>query len=129
MSTMAAPRSASSSASAHSAAAAHGMPAAGGEHPLDVAVGRRRAADMDGGGIKLAPHASGADREHDGFDVHAGHALGGIDRLPHRLLGFVKLHDRAGFDAAGAGVADAEHLDTMAAAAQRFVRAVGVEPR
>src|SRR5207247_778391 len=54
----------------HGAAGAHRMAAARREHAIDIGVGRRRAADMDARGVKLARHAAGAHREHHGLHMY-----------------------------------------------------------
>ena len=64
------------------------------------------------------------------FDGHPGHALGGVDGKPDRLLGPVEIDDDARFDAARFLVADADHLRPggcgRAAAGRRSAR---LQPR
>ena len=107
----------------HGAAGARRMAAAGGKNPRDVAVRHRRAGDIDRGGHELAAGSPGRHRDDHGFELQLGGALGEIDGLADRGFGGGEIDHRAGLHAACAGMAEADHLDRVAAAAQRLPRA------
>ena len=113
----------------HGAALAHRMMAAGGEHALDVGVAHGRRLHVHGRGEQLARRAPGGDRQHDRVDMHAGGALGGVDRVAQHLLGRRDVDHAAGLHALRLGVADAEHLDRMGAARQHVLRRARLQPR
>ena len=93
------------------------MGAAGGEHAVDVGFRDRPPT------VTLAEKVSLVSRPQETLtmrpDRDLGHALGGVDRLPDRLLGRVEIDDDARLDAARARGGEAEHLDGMRAAPQR----------
>ncbi len=70
----------------HGAAFAHRMMAAGREHALDVAIADRRRLHVHGRGEQFARRAARRDRQHDAVDMHAGAALGLIDRVAQHLF-------------------------------------------
>ncbi len=77
---------------------------------------------------QLSLHAAGGDREHDRLDPHAGHLLGERNRLADRVLGFAGIDHRAGLDAARLDMADADHIDGVAAPDQRVARLARPQP-
>ena len=104
----------------HRAALAR-VPAAGRfEHAMHVAVAHRLAAQRDVGVVDARAEPAAGHVDDDGLDLHPGHALGGIDREPDRLLGRLEVDDRAALHAARALVADADDAGAMRAAAQRL---------
>ena len=70
--------------------------------------------------MQLAADPPGGNRHQHRFDLHLGGALGEIDGVADRFLGIDQIDHRAGLHAARAGMAEADHLDGMAAPAQRF---------
>ena len=52
------------------------------------------------------------------FELHLGGALGEVDRLPHGLFRLRQVDHRAGLDAARQRMAEADHVDRLAAAEQ-----------
>ena len=84
---------------------------------------------VHGRGEQLARGAAGGDRQHDRVHMHAGGALGGVDRVAQHFLGRRDVDHGAGLHALRLGVADAEHLDRMGAARQHVLRRARLQPR
>ena len=104
----------------HGAPGAHRMAAAGGQHAGDVALGDR-ARDLDRSGDQLARRPAGGDRDHHRMQLHLRRPLGDVDGLAHRRFGFGEIDHGAGLDAARQRMAEAEHLDRVAALRQHVL--------
>ena len=113
----------------HGAAVAQRMPAAGREHARDVALGyaRSRRSRRRRANSSLASRPADIDSTTDSISTDAMRSAR-VDRLPDRLLGLGQIDHAAGFHAARAGMAEADHLDGMAPARQHLLRRMRPQP-
>ena len=92
------------------------------KNPVDVVLGHGLAAQRRVRAKALRAQEAARHVDDDTADFDACHALGRIDRQPHRMLRGLKIDDRPAFNAARTLVADAEHLAPVRPAAQRLRR-------
>ena len=77
----------------------------------------------------LRGNAAARGADDDAVDLHAGHALGGVDGEADGGLGLLHVDDLAGLHAARALVADAENAAAVRAAARGLAGFDRIEPR
>ena len=99
------------------------------ENAMDIVLGHGLASQSRLGVEALRGQKAAGHVDDDAADLDARHALGRIDRQPHRMLRGLKVDDGAAFDAARTLMPDAEHLAAMGAATQRLRRLHRRQPR
>ncbi len=99
------------------------------QHPVDVVLRHRLAAQSNLGVEPLRRQESAGHVDDHAADLDPGHPLGRVDREPGRMLGRLQIDDRSALDPVRALMADAENLAAVGAPAQRGRRLHRVEPR
>ena len=112
----------------HGALVASGVLAAAGENAQGVVLAHRAGGQRHARREALAFQPAAGDGDMGVLDDDAGHALGRVDRGADAVLGAVEMGDHAAFEALGAVVAEAQHLelDRLASDLEPFGRGRGL---